>query len=511
MILPQIIFNMTLFLMGFVVLTISFKEMETKLRYLLSFFAGMGLWSFVSTLLIILTFKFCVLSVISGYFVIVILIISIRKKCGLSNSLSFETVSLLKFMLLFVLANVLIYHLFRITNLTPDSLRYLGLAHNIADSGFYAAKELHFSDYDVAFYAIARMSFLPSLLAGSYLFGIDFYNTLYPLASIFFLLLMSQIIVDHTAQFDIGDHKKRLVSLSLPIMLMSIPIYRYHSMYVNQNLFACFYYSLCFLFILSFAKSDKLYWLQLGGFCLGLTTLMRSEISVFCLIPTALLLSIKTLKCREYFTFTACFLAISVPWQIFKTMLAIKANAGFDPESHNNLISLIMQWVSFSLMFFAVICIYVPLLRKMLLHAPAILMSVMLVALIVLLITKGPDTIKSLSGLGRVLFFKKFQYMHWSGFWYALVAILIMSTRFLRIKIIASLFYSTISYMLIRIIIYSLATRAMPSSSGSRILLHVLPVFCYFMILTVLHFVYSSDNSNNSELSIDSFREGEVL
>jgi len=511
MILSQIIFNVTLFLMGFVVLTICFKEMETTLRYLLSFFAGMGLWSVVSTLLIILSIKFCILSVMLGYFVVVTLIVSIRKKCSLSNSISFETGSFLKFMVLFVLANILIYHLFRITNLTPDSVRYLGIGQNIADSGFYAAKELCFSDYDVAFYAIARMSFLPSLLAGSYLFGVDFYNTLYPLASLLFLLLISLIIDDHTEKFNIGGYKQKLVSLSLPIMLMSVPIYRYHSMYVNQNLFACFYYSLCVLFILSFEKSGKLYWLQLGGFCLGLTTLIRSEISIFCLIPTALLLSTKLLKCREYVTFTACFLAILVPWQIFKTMLAIKANAGFNPESHNNLISLIIQWMSFSLMFFAVICFYVPLLRKMLLHAPAIFMTVMLAVLVIFLFIKSPDTIKSLSGLGKVLFFKKFQYMHWGGFWYALVVILILTTRFLRFKCIASLFYSIISYVLIRIIIYALATEAMPSSSGSRILLHVLPVCCYFMILVVLHFIYLPGRSNIFEPSSNPFEEEATL
>lgn len=264
-------------------------------------------------------------------------------------------------------------------------------------------------------------------------------------------------------------------------MIATVPAYLYHAYYVNQNLFTSIYFTICIFSVFIYRKQRKRGWLAIAAITLSATVLQRTEMPIFAVIPIVMLMSTKDLKKNDYRLFLFIFLAISLPWTLFKLYYL-----GLGKLSHE---WGLIQVIAYALFILSYLIVHFDITRKNIASiAPNIVISFLLIFIITALYYYNERVVNSIGDLLRIISASKGVH-NWGAIWLAIAIFTTIDVSFIKQKDSYFWIKILIIFFSMRVIFYSLGFSLNPFSSGSRILIHIMPTgvfYLFFLLAQVL-------------------------
>ena len=238
-------------------------------------------------------------------------------------------------------------------------------------------------------------------------------------------------------------------------------------------------------------------WLIISSISLGISIVIRTEVIIFASIPISFLLShSRIIKKSHYTLYTLILLLISLPWNIF-----LFNTIGTEHTNHYSLNVFIIQAICFILIFLSSFLIYSNFIWKKL--CPQ-LMNILFLALIAIyclsLLIKFQSASISLFDFLKLTIANKY----WGGFWIVVYTTMIFHIIMFsnRYKILSKLY--AVNYFLFNYqgSYYIHIFKQILWGSGSRILLHIMPIAAFYLLI-VLGTAFSNIFNNRKKISLN--------
>jgi hypothetical protein len=473
----HLFFNTILYFSGYFFLS-ALGNLPLILKHSLAFIAGTALWGIVSTFLIILKIQVGLMPIIFGIGITIISFsfISERSETFFDKKKCFymELKWGLVFILFFIIAHFLL-DLFWIPQLTTDSHSYIAAGKAIINNGTFPI-DLPGKN----FFLNAKMSLLPALISGGYLFGINLYISIFPIMAFYLSFFSMYILYEILITLNLSNITRSvLIAIGL-LLMISPPAYLYHTFYIHTNMITACYFSGSIIFILKYKNNINKNWLIISSVFLGAAALVRIEMIFFSFIPISVLIADKKPDNKDFTLFLSVFMAIAFGWHFYRLSLV-----GLSLDYHN------FGFAEASCFFLLIaiwsITISEKIYRKVTCFSPQIFTGSLLVVLFFLSFYFHSNFIECIKNLYQIICFNKAQLgFGWGKFWLILMSAIIISIP-IKHNYLTSLFYIIITFILFRLIFYStpMLSGIPHIYSGSRIILHIYPVSVIFVITLI--------------------------
>lgn len=474
----QIYFNVCLYLVGYLFL-LNWPSLSVHLRHIMAFLGGMAIWGIISTLLIVTSVPLSPVTIASAVIVLLVPLYYYNRRLILEPGLSFLSRELFWasiYCSLFISANLLLAR-YNHTLVIGDSFMYLGIGRDIVISGYFPPPGLE----DWEYFLRSRMSFLATLVAGATFFNIELIRIITPLAALYFAGLLTLLFYQSSEKIDLRPRLRFFIGLVGALLMVTVPgYYLKHAYYINQNLFTAIFFttSIAAIYIYDIRRESQ--WLVISAICLGATTLMRTEMNFFAVIPIVALLGIDDIKRREYALFLFSFVAVALPLQIF-----IAYKLGMSRHYHGWPLGQVLVYLVYLTSYFIV---HLRSLRSRVAPRAQQLLTAALVVVMLAAAIGKMNVLGSITDLLSIVVFSEGT-VRWGVIWIAIAAVLVTGTIFNKDKDKSFDYWVHIllAFFMLRIVLYSLGLFREGSNSqfysGSRILLHIMPVGIMYMLM----------------------------
>lgn len=488
----QLGYNSILYLIGYLFLVSGFP-LPKHLRYSTAYFFGMALWAVVSTFLIIFSIKICLPTVLSICLAI-ILLISFFNRDRLKETDRLEFIWFPIYFTVFILINIALFHYNPIVY-QPDSIKYIGMGLDIGRSGYFPPPDYMSGDIKIIKYFLqGRMVFLPVIMAGSHLFGVDFYHTIFPLSAVCFLPVFAILFFIATEPLNLKKSSRLLLGVLGALMIVSVPAYLFHAYYINNNLLVSIFFSISILSIFIYRGGKDRTWLFVAAFTLGVTVLQRTEMSFFSVIPIAMLISSRRLERRDYGMFLLIFLSIAFSWHLYKM-----SYLGLGKYYHE---WGLLQLATYSMYILSYFIVHFETTKREIAHrAPEILISVLMILIIFPLILDKQGALYSISNLFLIITTSQ-GVNGWGAIWLLIMTVTVIEIAVIKKRNCDFWIQTLIIFFAMRILLYSSESFLKGANSvfhsGSRILLHILPIgvfFVFYLLANILSDMTPTEDS----------------
>ena len=485
--LSHLLFNLTFYSLGLAFLFV-LGRFDWRFRCALAFPIGVGLWGVSSGLCIV--FRVNLTGLNAGLVSIVLLCILVgcyRPELAVEykicrNKWPSCLGHFLFFSVLIIVATWFSFH-HNYMFFSADTWRYIFFGDMIGKIG--AIPPEHTRNLD-EFTAL-----IPLLTATGRSFGINFLPfTLFPLYGI--SLLIALIVLTWVKVRESVDQylHRSMLCLFTALLCVSTPVFLAHAYYVNEHMLAGINFLIVVVSIHEYTKNEQIKWLRLAGFCMGILTLQRAEMTLFGFLPLCLLISF-TQKRAVVISYLLPFLCIAYGWEIYK-----KITYNYTPLLARG--ALLYQG---GLLFCYVLTVWLigkKGLKKSVKHVASLLAVFFLAIMVASIFFAGDksfaDPMTALTELGKILFMQpQNMYCEWGLSWYFIFSIILLDFLVLRTPN-NGLRMLLINILMIRILLYSfpgIFPGLIHDSSGSRILMHFFPVFILYGSMVVADLLHT--------------------
>jgi hypothetical protein len=476
-VIEQLHYNAVLYLIGYLLLLGS--SLPLYLRHAMAYFSGMALWAIASVFLIVASVRLSTISVLAACALVIVLVIWFRRReiVRMKGLLRGEIFWFFVGLSFFLALNVALFHL-NLLNFSRDSFSYIGLGESIAKSGYFPSPGMHNSD--ILYFVQKRLIFLAMLIAGSYLFGVSIYSTLFPLTALSFLPVFVMLFFVASKSINPKRFIRLVLGMCGALLIADLPAYLYQAYYVNNNLLVSVFYSIGLFSVFIYDNRREKIWVTIAALTLACTMLLRNEMCVFSLIPISLFMSIKGLDRGDYRLFLFILVSVSLPWYLFK--LRYLGLGNYLPYGNGEILQ-IFVFLGYGVSY--VVVHFDATRNGLAVVAPKVLITTLAVFLIGCLYYLPLGSIKSINFLLHVISGSKGVH-DWGVIWLAFAIAAVIGLAFVENR--ESIFWiqAVVAFFLMRVILYSVFEVLSDShvASGSRILLHILPAgVCYILLL----------------------------
>jgi|GEM_PF-5849070 hypothetical protein len=339
------------------------------------------------------------------------------------------------------------------------------------------------------------MVFLPVLCAGAEFFGIQFHYSLYPLAAFYLLLALPQLFLCIGGTIRISPKAKFGWGILAALLVLSDRGYWVHAFFVNNHLLLGFYFTLSVIGIIKYRENRQLFWLVIAAMALATTSLQRNEMAVFAFVPTALLMSLEDLDRKHYAAFLGTFLAIAFGWQFYRV-----AKLGVGVHIHGWGMA---QVGLFCCYLASYPIVHFQILRKNVARRAPVIFLLLGTALTIGILLFAPSRlVKSSLCLWDSLTMANVYGEHrydWGILWIGFAAVYLLNLALVKDRVLALLSWGIALFFVLRILIFSLPMfkGIVCNNSGSRILMHILPL-CGIYVAYALANAFSEGTDENT-------------
>jgi len=373
--------------------------------------------------------------------------------------------------------------------ITPDSATLLGVGSILGKSGQIPPTGLS----DDMFLGLMknRIGLLSLILAGGYIFGVKFYNFIFPLSAFYFLPTFALLFFYASEGLNVNKVVRLLLGGCGTLMILSVPAYWYHAYYVHQNLLTSIFYSIAIFSVFIYRDKRDREWLIIGAITLGITPLLRNEMLAFSAIVVAMLMSTPDLERKDYAMFLFVFFCTFLPMQLLRSYYLGLGRAGVHEWGGIQLAVAFGYLISYFIVHFDITK------SKIASAIPNILISALIIFIIIGLYLFHGGVITSIYDLLQIISVSKGAH-NWGVIWLAIAVIIINNISFMHRKDFNFWIQILIFFFSMRILVYSLGFQLNQFSSGSRILLHIMPTgvfYIFFLLASLLSDTFAKNSS----------------
>ena len=484
----ELIFLQSVYLIGFVFLSlISYQEKKYKI-ILLSPFIGLGIYTIFVFLIFVTDIKMNLGSlhiiIFSGYCFFYIFLINQKKYLFSINYFEQLKILFIGFALVFSVYYISKY-LEVYTFLETDSATNIGLANYFSNNGEVIPLLFQF-----------RQIFIPSLLMLGKLFSGEITFIVYPFFSIWFGICFGYFIY-LTSKKNITSQNILLSVISLFILITNKQ-YLMHSFYVGEHLFVAIFLFLCVYFLNEYQEKSANNSLIISAIFLSLFAISRRESIIFIIIPVICYLLINHNKNnKSEFIFLKIISLILIPIYSIGFIMVLD-NWYLDIINYTSkgkdVIFYLISIIIIIMTFFLIIILFI---KKSLSKFYYLITKIIYVAsfssLIVFSFIFSDKIFPSLIATKNNLF----NFQMWGLTWYLIPILIITAVKFLKNNENDIFLFTAVNIFILQflLVLGRAPYREGWGDSFNRMAIHVLPLFVFFIINTLIH-------NNQNKLSI---------
>lgn len=359
-------------------------------------------------------------------------------------------------------------HLFNSTVATIDSLNTLMYSRDIAINGFSPLSIRMVSN--VAPFALILQS-------GSTILDLDYFSAAQPAFGFTLLSTFGWLLHRSIKQVTGNLTWSLLLSVLGVVFLLTIDLFNFHIFYIHTNLIAAVYLFAFFGAVWQTIRERETAWLVFAILALLGFSLARTETVLFSLAALIITFSVLKISYKERLLLSLPFLLVMSAWFLF---LAVKNNGQVAILRSDRLLLVIGLMLFFGGLF---IFMRYTWFMKFLQKNITILVMVGLVGtLLGLGFLRAGNLEDSIKSLAANLFFQG----RWGITWYLLFGLFIHTSLLPKLDHESFFKLSILVYLGFILVLGCMRTTAYHitySDSGNRMMLHILPVFLFYIIL----------------------------